>query len=109
MHNMLSAEPAKKTASALICTGPCVFRGFLLGTDGVNDPVITIFNNTEASGEEVIPTCTYDSSALGLNGVTGIMQYCDKGLYLEITCAGTVEVVPQYTPYYAKGALKWPG
>jgi hypothetical protein len=109
VHTNLSAEPAKKTASGIIVTGPCVFRGFLLGMDGVNDPVITIFNNTEASGEEAVPTATYDASALGINGVVGLMQYCDKGLYVEITCVGAVEVVPQFSPYYGKGELKWKG
>jgi hypothetical protein len=99
MSEILCAEPVKKTSSGIVYTGPCIFRGFLLGTDGVNDPTITIYNAVTAAGEEVIPTCSYDASALGLNGVTGIMQYCENGLYLEITCAGSVEVVPQYSPF----------
>lgn len=107
MKQIISEKPAKKTASALVHTGPCIFRGFLLGTDGVNDPVITIFNNTTNSGEEVVPTATYDASALGLNGVTGKQQYCDTGLYIEITCAGAVEVVLEYAKRYPAGELMW--
>jgi hypothetical protein len=105
----LAAAPEKKTASGIVYTGRCIFQGFLLGTDGTNDPVVTIYNNTAASGQEVIPTATYDASALGLNGVSGIKQYCDMGLYVEITCAGSVEVVVQYTPYSPDTELRWHG
>lgn len=92
----ISLSPSVKTSSGLVRSGPCIFHGFVLGTDGVNDPAITIFNNAAASGEEVVPTCTYDASALGLNGATGMNIYCDKGLYVEITCAGAVEVNVMY-------------
>jgi len=111
MHKILSKTPTKISASAIVNTGKCVFRGFLLGTDGVNDPVITVYNGLDNSGGEIVPTCTYDASALGLNGVTGIDPgiYCDVGLYIEITCAGAVEVVPHYAPYYPDGILKWRG
>lgn len=78
-------------------TGPCIFHGFLIGCDGVTDPVITVFNNTSASGQEVVPTTTFDGSALGLSGVTGQNKLCSIGLYIQIT--GTVEVVPDFTPW----------
>lgn len=104
---VLSKQPSKKTANALIHTGPCVFHGFLLGTDGVNDPSITFYDNVLAAGEEIVPTCTYDASALGLNGATGMNIYCENGIYLEIACAGTVEVVPQFSPYFHDGRLRW--
>ena len=96
-----SRPPAVKTASGLVYSGPCILHGFLLGTDGVNDPVITVYNNTAASGEEAIPTATYDASALGLNGATGMKMYCDLGLYVEIACAGSVEVNVMYAPLTA--------
>jgi len=109
MGKVLSKEPTKFTASGIVHTGQCIFQGFLLGTDGVNDPVITIYNGLSNTGTEIVPTCTYDASAYGLNGCTGIHQYCDVGLYIEITCAGAVEVVIQHTPYYPSGELKWKG
>lgn len=94
----LSKPPVVKTASALVHDGPCIFHGFLIGTDGVNDPTITFYNNTAATGQKIIPTNQYDAALLGINGVTGINQYCDKGLYLDISIgAGTVEVVTQVT------------
>jgi hypothetical protein len=100
---------SKKTATGIVLTGQGVFRGMLLGTDGVNDPVVTIYDGLDNSGTEIIPTATYDASALGLNGVIGKGVYCETGIYVEITCAGTVEVVVEYTPYYPPGHLKWRG
>lgn len=97
----LSASPVKMTASGLIYAGPCVFHGYLVGTDGVNDPSVTIYNNTKASGREVAPSATYDASALGMNGVTGMYMYCDLGLYLDVSCAGAVEVIVGYAPWEA--------
>lgn len=109
MDKVLSTTPTKHTASGIVRTGPCVFQGFLLGTDGVNDPVITIYNGLDNTGTEIVPTCTYDASAYGLNGVVGVNQYCDVGLYIEITCGGAVEAVVQFTPYFPDGVLKWRG
>ena len=57
--------------SAVIYATACTLVGFLLGADGTNDPTITFYNGISAvSGNEVIPTCTYDASALGLNILT---------------------------------------
>jgi hypothetical protein len=67
--------------------------------DGVNDPTLTFYNNIVASGEEIIPTSTFDASLLGLNGVMGMHMYCENGIYLEVACAGSVEVVPQFSPF----------
>lgn len=96
---LLSKQAGKITASALVLTGAGLFRGILIGTDGVNDPVVTVFDNIEASGEEIIPTTTFDASALGLNGVTGLNRYVQNGIYILIACVGAVEVVPEYVPW----------
>jgi len=93
-----SLPPVVKTATGLVYSGKCMLHGFLIGTDGVNDPTITVYNNTEESGDEAIPTCTYDASQLNLNGATGLKVYCDKGLYISISCSGAVEVVLFYAP-----------
>ena len=108
MNNILS-QIVKLTGSGVAYTGACIFRGFLLGTDGANDPTITPYNNTAASGDELVPTCTYDASVAGLNGVTGLSPgiYCDKGIYIEITCAGAVEVSVILAPYNPSAALRW--
>jgi hypothetical protein len=99
----LSAPAAKKTPSGVVYAGPCIFHGFLVGTDGINDPVITIYDHaSKAEGQEVVPTSTYDSSQMGINGATGMNMFCVNGLYVEITCAGTCEVVLQYNPGYPR-------
>jgi len=85
-------------ASGVAVTGRCKFYGYLVGVDGTNNPTISCYDNkTSAAGTEVVPTTTYDSSALGLNGfmVPGHNPIdCDNGIYIEITLgAGNVEVV----------------
>lgn len=88
---------APLTSSGIWHTGKCVLYGFMLGMDGSNDATVTIYDGTSASGEEKIPSNTYDASALGMNGVImpeGASIPCTKGVYVAITCAGTCEVVP---------------
>lgn len=97
MNNIFTHK--KMTASGVICDKPCVFGGFIIGTDDTNDPEITIYDNASAaSGNEVVPTATYDASVMGLNGYTAPGMGIDlkNGAYIEITCAGTVEVTVFY-------------
>jgi hypothetical protein len=90
----------KITASGIVVNRKCILDGFLVGMDGSNDPTITLYDdNSAATGNEVVPTNTYDSSALGVNGVMfsndGVR--CEKGLYCEITIGGgAVEVTVFY-------------
>lgn len=83
------------SSSQIVCSGPCLFWGILIGTDGVNNPTVTVYDNTTNSGDEVAPTCEYDATLKGVNGFVlpdSEARYCENGLYIEITCAGTVEV-----------------
>ncbi len=89
---------SKISTTGQAVTGLAYLKGMLLGTDGVNDPEVTAYSGVSTGGTEIIPTTTYDSSALGLNGVMlkdGIP--CEGGIYVEITCAGTVEVIIYYS------------
>ena len=88
----------KLTSSGIVANRPCVLNGFLIGVDGTNDPTITLYDdNDNADGNEVVPTNTYDSSLLGLNGAMFIEGVrCNRGLYCEITCSGTVEITVYY-------------
>ena len=91
---------AKLTATGQAATGAYRFHGFVLGTDGANDPTITIEDSdgTKNAGE-IIPTATYDATALGLNGLTGLPDQgimCNHGILVTITCAGAVEVTVFY-------------
>ncbi len=83
----------KIAASALIKTGYSKFVGVLLSTDGTNDPIVTVFDDlSNTAGTEVLPTNTYDASALGLNGAwfghEGAIE-CDVGVYVEVSNLGT--------------------
>jgi hypothetical protein len=94
---MESVDTSKKTASGIVYTGHSWLYDMLIGTDGVNNPTITVYDGIDNSGVEKIPTNAYDASALGINGVVyNAKRKCAKGIYVEITCVGTVEVVVGY-------------
>ena len=80
------------TKSGIITEHPAICSGFLLGTDSANDPTIGAWDNDGA--RLIIPTRTYDASALGLNGYQGQWRHCKDGISLVVTCAGTVYIVP---------------
>ena len=105
---MDSMKTTKRTTSGTVKSGESFLGDMVLGTDGVNDPVVTVYDGTDNTGTELIPTATYDSSALGLNGV--VFQYarhCEVGIYVEITCGGTVEVVVGWRPWTLLGVSSW--
>jgi len=83
----------KIAASALVKTGYSKLVGVLLSTDTVNDPVITVYDDlTNTVGKEVVPTNTYDASAMGLNGAwfghEGAIE-CRTGVYVAVANLGT--------------------
>ena len=91
---MESVDTQKFSASGAAANGPAWLYDMILGTDGVNDPTITVYDGIDNAGVEKIPTTQYDASALGLNGVIfHAKRKCQTGIYVEITCGGTVEVV----------------
>ena len=91
---MIRVSTVYKTASGVVTTKPAGLVSMQIGMDGTNDPTITIYNGTDNSGVEVVPTNTYDASLLGLSGFEGAtIKDCPNGIYLEITCAGDCEVI----------------
>ena len=101
---MAIIEHTKLTASGLIRTGSGLFYGFLVGTDGANDPTISIFDNTTNSGAEIVPTNTYDASVLGLNGIALPGIHCTNGIYIEITLGGgAMEITVYHSSKYGLG------
>ena len=82
-------------SSQSITTNSAVLAGMQLGTDSLNDPTVTIYNGTSTGGKVILPTTTYDATALGLNGfVASYDKRAYNGIYVEISVAGsgTVEV-----------------
>lgn len=81
------------SSSQSITTDRAVLAGMQLGTDSLNDPTITVYDGADNSGNEIVPTTTYDASALGLNGfVASYDKKAYNGIYVEISGAGAVEV-----------------
>ena len=101
-NTTLMALPAITISeSTLIMSGEGVFLGFLIGMDAINDATITIYDNTSGTGEEIVPTNTYDASAIGLNGWSPAVPIrVRNGLYINISCSGTCEVTPFYANFY---------
>jgi len=92
---MKKIVPKLFTASGIVTSQDAFLNGFLIGTDGINDPTITIYKGTAAvQGNEIMPTTTFDASKQGLHGfVLGYEKQSFGGMYIEITCAGSCEVV----------------
>jgi len=92
---MVKAESGKFGSSAVAVRGQGLLYNMQIGCDGSNDPIVTIYDGESATNaKEIVPTCTYDASALGMNGFTSTVgKKFIKGLYVEITCGGTVEVI----------------
>lgn len=85
------------SSSQAVASVRSILFGLQVGMDAINDPTITVYDGTDNTGNEIVPTTTYDASALGLNGFTA--SYAKKaynGIYVEISCAGTVEVTVDY-------------
>ena len=94
---MRVAVPTKLTASAKVSDGPALLFGMYIGTDGSNNPTVTVYDSTTNSGTEAVPTAEYDATTIGLKGYApGYAKSCKNGIYVEITCAGTVEVTVDY-------------
>lgn len=90
---MITVEAKTITSSQAISSVSSEFVGMLIGTDGVNDPSITVYDNSVPGGDEIVPTNTYDASRYDLNGVVLPFKVnCSDGIYVAITCAGNVEV-----------------
>ncbi len=80
---------APASASGIAFTGACVFYGIVIRTDGSNDVTFSIYKNTAASGDKLIPEDVI------VNGATKIFTYgldpgiwCTTGIYVKTAVAG---------------------
>lgn len=98
---MIYGIPYRATASALIFTGAGFLFSMLLGSDTINDPVVSVHDalNGDTATNEIIPSNTYDASALGINGLAlHFAKHFSTGLYLKIANIGSGSVVVDYRP-----------
>lgn len=99
MHHTYS-KVKRLTTSGAVSANPCFIYAILIGTDGSNDPVVALYNDTDANtaANRVFPSNTYDASALGVNGaVFGDNPiYCATACYCSISNIGTGEVIILY-------------
>lgn len=86
------------TSSGVVTDGPAIMSGILIGTDSTNDPTIGAASND--GSRLILPTATYDASALALNGYTGGWRHCNDGISLTVTCGGTVYIVPIWKEWF---------
>ena len=85
------------TASGQAITGSGTFHGFIIKCDGTNDVTVNVYDNTSAAGTQLIPDDSVFDGTIKLNAVSfspGV--FFDTGIYVEITCAGAVEVKALY-------------
>ena len=89
-----------KTSSALVTSGSGLYHGIKVNTDGTNAATITIYDNTEESGSTVDPQTVYVTSStirVQASGSNPPRRYYN-GLYVSISCSGTVSVTVEYVP-----------
>jgi hypothetical protein len=88
------------TASGAVTANPCYVFDIFIGTDGVNDPTVGVYNAANAADatKRILPSISYDASALGLNGFAGGAHAidCTTSCYVDITCAGSCEIIVMY-------------
>jgi hypothetical protein len=87
------------TSSAAVYTLPGLFHGVVVVTDGSNAVTVSVYDNaSSAAGAELIPTWVVTTSATDRIQSYGIWPPVkfDNGIYLELTCAGTVSAMVYY-------------
>ena len=89
----------KITSSGAITSGAARITGFLWGLDGTNDiTAATIYDGTDNTGRECVPTNGFEADYKGLNGAVGLDIDCPNGIYAEFTCGGAAELIVYWKP-----------
>ena len=85
------------TESGIVTSRPCGLANYLTGKDGTNDVTeFTLYHGTDNSGSKVFPTqWKLGADVEGPEGIWSLGKDkidCNKGIYAEFTCAGSVEI-----------------
>lgn len=92
---------SKQTNSASITTGSGYFHGLFFVTDGASGVTVEVFDNTSASGKELMPQTPILTSAT--NKVHTISfdppVFYDTGIYVRVTgSSGATNYMVYFTP-----------
>jgi len=85
------------SASGIAVTGSGRFHGLIIKCDGTNDVTVNVYDNTAASGTQLIPTDSVFDGTIRLNSISispGV-EY-STGLYIKIAGSGTTEIMVFY-------------
>ena len=96
------ALTSNKTSSGQVFTGRSSILGMLIGTDGINDPTVILYDGTSDSGTKKTPSADQPATQEGFFGfMPGDLSIpCTDGIYCKITCTGTVDVIVYYDEYF---------
>ena len=94
----------KTSSSAIVASGAGWFLGIIVVTDGTNAVTLDVYDNgSAASGTKLIPQTVVTTSSTNRVFAIGFDAddksgdvYFYNGLYVNVTCAGTVSYMVYY-------------
>jgi len=92
-------KPKRLVESTLVYMGKGFLFSLLIGSDGINDPVIAVHDalNGDTAANEIVPSNAYSAKTLGLNGfVLNFAKGFTTGLYVKIANLGSGSVIVDY-------------
>lgn len=95
------SDVERMLATGTIYEEPAILVGMLIATDGVNDPAVVAYNNTDATDatKKVTPPVIVDSTIQEFVGFFPNMPIrCRNGLHITIASLGSGEVMVYWRP-----------
>ncbi|MHA1828874.1 MAG: hypothetical protein ACTSX6_09550 [Candidatus Heimdallarchaeaceae archaeon] len=81
------------TSDVSLITGAGFIYGLIVITDGTNDCVVTLYDNTEASGTNILGQAWTTTGSDYQSEFTGINIPFTTGVYVDVTTSGTCNVI----------------
>ena len=79
----------KMTATGAVTADPAILKSMILSTDTVNDPTITLYNSTAATGGTEFLSTEFEASYKGINGFVEESYDFPGGVWVVIANIGT--------------------
>ena len=101
VQKVYGIQSTPRGVSAVHYVGRCYLNEVLVETDGVNDVAINIWDNNVAVGAGTRvgnPAMTITAATRNWAYTPPKSRLMKKGIYIEITCAGTCYVSADYDP-----------